>query len=214
MMKRELRGLVCACALGIGGCTSERAAAPASTPTDERAIQTPPPAVGDGERKAGAPVVCVLQVCGESNEDFDDVGMEAALAEAAALSPDVIVIDVDTTWKLYRGNDQSVYTDTLAHASMRELDAAVYAARRVAVFATDAQQREHPPRMVGWIGHAVGPSGIFAFCCPEMYHRSTTVCGAIAGAFQIVTPKAGPRLWTKGRALRSGWMKDVAIRNG
>lgn len=186
-----------------------------ATSGEPAAVQEALTAIADAPRGGCllSPVVCVLQVRGEVGEAFDGEGLEAALAEAEKYAPDLIVVDIDTTWKTYRGNDRSVYTDEDRVTSGSVFGDAMTAAWALGEFMMSGAHRSKPVRTSVWVGQAVGPAGIIPLACNEVYYRSNAIHGAIAGVFQMYPLHR--RAWSgMANSLPWGRIQSVALKAG
>jgi hypothetical protein len=158
-------------------------------------------------------VVCVLRMRGEVGQDFDSNGLKAAIDKAKSLQPDAVVIDIDTTWRLYRGNDTTVYTDEDDSACREQRFIVAQIVREIQPFST-LDGSPAPTRIVAWVRRAVGPVAAIPLAAREIYYRGDTIHGAYSALWDVWTEEGERKHATKGRALVQGAIEAAIYRAG
>jgi hypothetical protein len=189
--------------------TIERGAVPGEAPKPETKSEAKP---DPADKQNGTPDgkrIYRIPLTGEFGEDISQTPLRRAIHDAKKQNAEIIVIELENTWKVRGGGDEEQSKD-----AENDFDA-LWRALPIAPVLTEEIDREWTtkPQMVFWVKNAMGGAAFLPFTSPTIYMAPEAKIGGI-GRVETLLKQGDLVFKEKQISLRMGTVEGIAVRGG
>lgn len=190
--------------------------AKAAAPSDPKVnkLDLPYDNMGINKDDPNATVVYAVKVRGEVGTDFGATPLQQILKDAQRIQPDVIVFDIDSTFRPTQQGATETYSPNDANRAFNAVDTIAEMSKLIIEGVRDNPQWKKKPKVVAWVRNAIGPAAFLPYVCQEIYYTPEARHGGI-GFLDLVFAGVGDEVVReKQRSLRLGRGEGLAVKGG